>query len=235
MSRSLHYGDPRVAIRAPLEERLAFIRVTYAILSTAVAGFGMLSLILVQSGIGEAIARSMSGRWLLMIGGLMLVAWIANAMAAPQRSQGVQIMGLGIYVLGEAVFFSPIFWILGNVPQFAGILGPAVVVTGLMFAAISFYVFTTRKDFSFMGGALRLLAFAALGLILVAFMFPGLQLGAWFSIAMIVLASGFVLYDTSNVLHRYRTDQAFGAALSLFASLMLLFWYVIRLFMASRR
>jgi FtsH-binding integral membrane protein len=85
-----------------------------------------------------------------------------------------------------------------------------------------------------MGGAIGF-GFAAFGLILVSFIFPGLELGAWFSIAMIVLASGFILYDTSNVLHRYRTDQAFGAALALFASVMLLLWYVIRLLMAARR
>jgi FtsH-binding integral membrane protein len=51
---------------------------------------------------------------------------------------------------------------------------------------------------------------------------------------MIVLASGYILYDTSNVLHRYRTDQHVAAALALFASVAILFWYVLRLFMSRR-
>jgi len=82
--------------------------------------------------------------------------------------------------------------------------------------------------------ALRLLGFAALGLIVVSFVFPGLQLGAWFSIAMIVLASGFILYDTSNVLHHYRIGQHVAASLALFASVALLFWYLVLLFMSRR-
>jgi uncharacterized protein len=48
------------------------------------------------------------------------------------------------------------------------------------------------------------------------------------------LASGYILYNTSNVLHHYRTDQHVGAALELFAALALLFWYVLRIFMSSR-
>ena len=55
------------------------------------------------------------------------------------------------------------------------------------------------------------------------------SLGVWFSVAMIALASGYILYDTSNVLHHYRTDQHVAASLALFASAALLFWYVLRL------
>ena len=45
---------------------------------------------------------------------------------------------------------------------------------------------------------------------------------------------GYILYYTSNILHQYRTDQYVAAALALFASVALLFWYVIQIFMASR-
>ena len=47
--------------------------------------------------------------------------------------------------------------------------------------------------------------------------------------ALVILACGFILYDTSNVLHHYRTDQHVGAALELFASLALLFYYILRI------
>jgi FtsH-binding integral membrane protein len=57
-------------------------------------------------------------------------------------------------------------------------------------------------------------------------------LGIWFSAAMIVFASGYILYDTSNVLHHYRTDQYVAASLALFASVALLFWYVLRIMIA---
>ena len=61
------------------------------------------------------------------------------------------------------------------------------------------------------------------------------QLGVWFSGAMIGFASMYILYETSNVLHRYRTDQYVAAALALFAAVALLFWYILRLMMELQR
>jgi FtsH-binding integral membrane protein len=52
---------------------------------------------------------------------------------------------------------------------------------------------------------------------------------------MIALACGYILYDTSNVMQRYRTNQHVAAALALFAAVMLLFWYVLRILLDKRR
>lgn len=49
---------------------------------------------------------------------------------------------------------------------------------------------------------------------------------------MVALACGFIIYDTSNIIHHYGTDQHVSAALQLFASVALLFWYVLRIFMS---
>jgi FtsH-binding integral membrane protein len=73
--------------------------------------------------------------------------------------------------------------------------------------------------------------FAALGLVLCGWLF-GFSLGLWFTGAMILFACGYILYDTSNVLHHYRIGQHVAASLALFASVALLFWYVLRLLMA---
>lgn len=91
-------------------------------------------------------------------------------------------------------------------------------------------VFLTRKNFSFLAPALSIGGFASMGLV-ICFMFidePSIvHLG--FTLFMIVLASGYILYDTSNVLHEYRIGQHVAASLALFASVALLFWYVLRL------
>jgi len=63
----------------------------------------------------------------------------------------------------------------------------------------------------------------------------GFSLGVWFSGAMVILAGGYILYYTSNVMLHYRTDQYVAAALALFSSVALLFWYVLRIFMSSSR
>jgi hypothetical protein len=68
--------------------------------------------------------------------------------------------------------------------------------------------------------------FIALGLIIAGILF-GFDLGLWFSAGMVLLASGSILYQTSNMVHKYNEDQYVAASLGLFASLMLLFWYIL--------
>jgi FtsH-binding integral membrane protein len=107
----------------------------------------------------------------------------------------------------------------------------AAITTLLMFGGLTAAVFFTRKDFSFLRTALWIGGIAAFALILMSAI-AGLHLGVWFAVAMVVLACGWILYDTSNVLHHYRTDQHVAASLALFASVALLFWYILQLFMS---
>ena len=77
------------------------------------------------------------------------------------------------------------------------------------------------------GGLCALLA-------IVAAVLFGFTLGPLFSVGMIAFAGAAVLYDTSNVLHHYPRVRYAAASLQLFASIALMFWYVLRLFMSSR-
>ena len=58
--------------------------------------------------------------------------------------------------------------------------------------------------------------------------------GVFFSVALIAFAGAAILYDTSNVIHHFPEDRYVAASLELFASVALMFWYVLRLFIASR-
>jgi hypothetical protein len=60
------------------------------------------------------------------------------------------------------------------------------------------------------------------------------QLGTFFSVAVVAFAGGAILYDSSNILRYYPVDRYAAAALALFSSVALLFWYVLRLFISSR-
>jgi FtsH-binding integral membrane protein len=104
-------------------------------------------------------------------------------------------------------------------------------VTLVGFTGLTFVAFVTRKDFSFLRGILMWAGVLALVAIVGGVVF-GFQLGTWFSIAMVGLAGAAILYDTSNVIHRFPTDRYVAAALELFASVALMFWYVLRLFMS---
>ncbi len=82
-----------------------------------------------------------------------------------------------------------------------------------------------------MGNFLKIAFLVAFGVIVCSFIF-GFTLGLVFSGAMALLAAGAVLYTTSNILHQYHPGQHVAAALALFSSIALLFWYVLQIVMS---
>ncbi|MEQ8767282.1 MAG: Bax inhibitor-1 family protein [Planctomycetota bacterium] len=218
--------------RASDDVRAAFLKRTYFHLAVAVWAFAALEAALLQvPGIENLIGRMIGGRfsWLLVIGAFVGVSFLANKWAMSTTSKGKQYAGLGIFVVAEAIIFLPLIWIADRfVP---GAIPVAAVSTLVLFSALTAIVFVTGKDFSFLRGALSLGFLLAMGLIVASIIF-GFDLGIFFIIAMIALMAGWVLYDTSNVLHHYRTDQHVAASLSLFASIALMFYYILMLVMS---
>ena len=113
-----------------------------------------------------------------------------------------------------------------------GIIGKAGIMTLFLFSGLTAVVFITGKDFSFLRSAIAIGGMIALGLIVVSVIF-GFNLGVIFSAAMVLLAGASILYQTSKILDGYHQDQYVAASLGLFASLMLLFWYVLQIFMSG--
>ncbi len=215
-------------------ERAEFIRKTYLHLAGAVAAFLGLEIVLVPLLAPVMIPLISSGiGWMLVLGAFVLLGWLARSLAQSTSSVQLQYLGLGLYVLFEAIIFVPLIYIAVAFSS-PSVLPTAAVLTGLMFAGLTAIAFITRSDFSFLRGALMLGGFLALGLIICSLIF-GFSLGLFFSVFMVVLASGAILYDTSNILHHYRPGQHVAAALELFASVALLFWYVLRIVMALSR
>ncbi|MCA9077314.1 MAG: US12 family protein [Planctomycetaceae bacterium] len=228
------YQDRDVfAIDAVASERAAFIRRTYAHLFAAVASFACLAgFFLNTPAIADPmIALLQAGQWIWILGAFLVVSWIASWMASSGASQGVQYAGLILYTVAEAVIFVPLLAFAQFQAGNASIILQAGALTLLIFGGLTAVVMFSGADFSFLRTGLWVLGLAAFGLIVVA-SFAGFSLGLWFTVGMIVLMAGYILYDTSNVLHHYRTDQHVAAALALFASLATLFWYVLRLFMS---
>jgi FtsH-binding integral membrane protein len=221
-------------------ERVAFLRKTYLHLAGAIAVFIALEYLLLSPGsaLYDAITRPLltamvTGRasWLLVLGLFMLVSWVADRWARSDTSRGMQYLGLGLYVFAEALIFIPILFIAST--YYHGVIPVAGALTITIFAGLTGTVYFTRKDFSFLGGALSIASFAALGLIICAVLF-GFQLGTFFAAVMIALAAGYILYYTSRVLGYYGPTQYVAAALALFSSVALLFFYVLRLVMSLR-
>jgi FtsH-binding integral membrane protein len=212
------------------ETRSNFIWRTYGHVAAAILLFAGIETYLFSSGLAVPMAQSMLGfNWLLILGAFMVVGWLATHVAHKAESKPVQYVALVGFVIAEAIIFVPLLAIAITVQP--GMIESAVGVTLLGTAGLTAVALITRKDFSFLRGILIWGGVLALVGIVAAVLF-GFELGTWFSVAMIGFAGAAVLYDTSNILHHYPEDRYVGAALQLFASVALMFWYVLRLFMS---
>ena len=217
--------------------RSDFIVKVYQHLMLALVSFVVVEALFLQLGVAKAaydfLSRS-SGAWLLVMGGFMLVSWLATTAAHDVGDTNRQYTGLFGLVVAEALIFAPFLHYLFDVRSDAGTVWSAAAITAFGFAGLSGVAYTTRKDLSFLRPMMIWGGWCALGLILAGFLF-GFELGVWFSLAMIALAGGSILYQTQTVLHSYPAEAYVGGAVQLFASVMLLFWYVLRLLSQLRR
>ena len=242
-------SNPFIVADAPAADRAAFFRRTYGLVAIGFAAFAALLAIFFvgfdrQSGIAFALFSGLFsmikslGAWSVLL--VMLAFWgattVAQSMAFNRASRPAQYAGLGLYVVLEALIFIPLigYVILSTKGNASTVLLPAGIVTAGMIAGLTALVFMTNLDFSFLRIAIILGSFAVLAIVLVAAI-AGLSLGAWFSIAMIVLMATVILYQTNEIKNTLETDQHVAAAFILFSSFVTLLFYVIRFFAGGRR
>ncbi len=212
------------------DKKVAFYKKTYTHLAMAVLLFVIVEMIFfkIEPIVNFAFSMTQGWRWLIMLGGFMFVTNYAERMALKNHNINQQYAGLLLYVIAEAFIFIPLIGIAMAIAEGGGanILNQAAILTLSLFSGLSAVALLTKKDFSFLKSILTIGFFIALGLVIAGALF-GFNLGLWFSVGMVVLASGSILYQTSNMVHKYSEDQYVGASLGLFASLMLLFWYIL--------
>jgi FtsH-binding integral membrane protein len=226
-----------VAAHAPADARVAFIKRTYWHLALAIyALVGIVFCLFQIPGLDNIMGAVFATRWgwLLVLGAFILVGNLAERWAQSATSIKTQYLGLITYVVAQAVILMPLLWIankfttdLGGGVQASPIL-VAGVLTLLLFGGLTAAVLLTKQDFSFLAPALSIAGLVALGLIVLSAL-GIMNLGIIFMAAMVVFASGYTLYYTSQVLHHYRTDQHVAASLALFASVTLMFWYILQI------
>jgi hypothetical protein len=223
------YQQQRIApLGVGVGTRVHFITRTYNHLFGAVVGFTLIEIILFQSGLADSMARAMLGvNWLFVLGGFILVSWIASRSAHTAKSLGTQYAALIAFVIAEAIIFVPLLYIANTYAP--GAIQSAATLTLAGFAGLTGIAFWTRKDFSFLGAVLRWAGILALLAIVGGVLF-GFTLGMFFSLLMVALAGAAILYDTSNIIHHFPDDRYVAAALQLFASVAMMFWYLLRIF-----
>lgn len=220
------------AAEASQSDRVEFLHRTYQHLAGALLAFGVIELALLNTPGIEKLVGLMAGNgtsWMIVLALFMGVSWLANNWAARATAPHMAYLGLGLYVVAEAILFLPMMYIAAYMLGDPAVIFKAMGVTGLVFGGLTAYVLITKQDFDFLRSLLVIGSFAALGLIAVSLIF-GMSLGAWFSVAMAVFASGAIAYQTSAIVRQYPTNQHVAASLALFASVVLLFFYILNLF-----
>jgi FtsH-binding integral membrane protein len=229
--------------------RVRFIRLTYLHLFGAICAFaGLEWLLFTNETLATKVSAPMTefalgGRfnWGIVLAVFMVVSIGTHYLAEHTRSKPLHYIGLGLYVVAEALIFVPLLaivhWKSAEIVAKGGgepnIIRDAAYITLGVFGALTLSVLVTKKDFSFLRTGLVIAGAAASGLVILSLVF-GFNLGIIFAVAMVLLAAGQILYETSQIMAHDDPESYVGASLSLFASVALMFWYVIRIVMKLR-
>lgn len=233
------YDNPFVVADAPSELRASFYRKTYGLVALSFFAWAVTLGGFFALGLAVPLTKLMLGSgqfaWLIVLGLFWVATSVGQSMAYSRGSALKQYLGLGIYIVAEALIFVPLIAIVamktnGDIMQ---ILAPAGTVTGLLILALTATVFMTRTDFSFLGAVVGIGSVVALGAIVVFCIF-NVNVGSWFAFAMVALMGAAILWQTWRVKEQCAPDQHVGAALSLFAGFVTLLWYVVQIFLSRR-
>jgi modulator of FtsH protease len=192
------------------------IRNTYTLLSMTLIFSAVMAMISMTVQLGP-MAHLLSS-----IGAIALL-WLV----LPRTANSAAGIGVVFAITGLLGFgLGPILNAYMHLQNGGQLIATAAGGTGVIFLALSGYALTTRKDFSFMGGFLM----TGLIVVLVAMIaniflaIPALSLAM--SAAIVMIMSGFILYDTSRMVHEphanylMMTVALFLDILNLFTSLL---------------
>jgi modulator of FtsH protease len=199
----------RTAAEASLPERLAFIRKVYGLffVATLFAIGGVLLGFAYEPLLIFAFQHPII-MMLMMLGGVF-------AATAVRHKPGINLVALFGFTTLTGVIISPLLYII-SLRNPASILEAGILTVGI-FGGLTAYVFLSKKDFSFMRGLLV----TGLVIVILTGVLNMLIIGSsalYFAgaVATLLLFSGFVLYDTSNIIRRYPTNEYVAGALALY-------------------
>ncbi len=165
---------------------------------------------------------------LLTLGGAMLLIWLV----LPRTANSTAGLGVVFAITGLLGFgLGPtlaMYLSLSNGPQ---IVGTALGGTGVIFLGLSGYALATRRDFSFMGGFLFVGMLVILGAILANIFLQIPALSLTISAVVIMLMSGFILYDTGRMVNGGESNYLL-MTVSLYLSIFNIFIHLLNLLAA---
>lgn len=214
------------ASEAGITERAQFLQRTYSWLLGGILGF---CAVLGAYDHVEIVHDAANALFSPIVRIVVLLA-LAFGVHAVAEKHPINIAAYVVYVVVFGLLVAPIVGMANAMNP--NLVTQASIITAVTFLGLTVYVFTSGKDFSFLGGALRMGLFALIGVALAGWMF-GFSVGVWYSVAAALLFCGFILYDTSAILHHYPTTAHIAAAIVLFTNVVLLFKNILILLMSQ--
>jgi len=192
-------------------ERLVFIKKVYSLLTLSI-GTAAVGAYLGSGPLLLLVAPNMMLFFILQIALIFFASFAA-------RKPGLNMVALFSFTTVSGLTLGPLLYQVGP-----SIAAEAFALTAITFAGLSMYVVVSKKDFSFMSGFLMtgLIVLVVGGLLNMFFIQSGMMHFVM-SGASVLLFSGFILYDTSNILRYYGTDEHVSATLALYLDVLNLF------------
>ncbi len=216
------------AARASVEERMGFVRKVYALFFAAT--------LFAVAGVGVGLAYPPLMMAIIAHPWLSIIALFGGVIGAQalRLKPGVNLVALFAFTAFTGVFISPLIAIYTQMNQ-ASIWQAGVLTVGI-FGGLTAYVFVSKKDFSFMRGMVTTgLIVVVLAGLLNVFIVGSSAFAFGISCAALLLFSGFVLYDTSNIIRRYPTNEYVAGALDLYLDAFNIFLALLRILNSGRR
>jgi FtsH-binding integral membrane protein len=216
------------AAEASVAERMGFVRKVYGLFFIATLfAIGGVALGFVFPPVMMAAARH---PWIALI---VLLGGVFGAQAV-RHVPGVNLLALFGFTTLTGVIISPAIWYFSLINP-ASILQAGVLTVGI-FGGLTAYVFISQRDFSFLHGLMWTgLIVVVLAGFLNVLIVGSSALGFAVAAASLLLFSGFVLYDTSNIIRRYPTNEYVAGAMDLYLDAFNIFLALLRLMGAGRR
>lgn len=237
-AQTSHAGTGRPIAMASSQEKLAFFRKVFGLFSLGflvLAIFGLVGMFVFRNYVPIGMWNgSMIGLIIVQAG----ITWFGMNSLRSQESQTVLFFlyaAISGIVLGPMLLYAALVGLKTGVGQW-GIAAQALGMTAACFGGLTAYVFTTKKDFSYLGGALAIIGMAIMGFVVLSWI-GVFQLGSTMSMVfaggMVVYSAACVLYTTSKMIHYYDESHTIMAAFELLASFFIMFWYILQLFLFS--
>ena len=220
------------AVDAALSARLGFLRKVYLHVFGAILLLIGLEFLYFNTSAADSIMNLFGRRtWWIALIGFMAVTWIAQSLAFSGARPSLQYLGLGMFTVAESIFTVPPIYIANRVNP--DLIGQAAFLTLLITGGLTLFVVVSKADFSFLRNFLFAGGLALFGIgILSAFgLFGGFQTGTLISGGIVALMCGYILYETSLIMHHLPTTAHVAGALMIFGSLAQLFRHILYLLM----